>query len=58
MGKQAFAGGSGIALLGLLCHYIISFSFTFFFLGCMVKQVYYQKTGLLLGLFMDYLYGW
>ena len=31
IGKTAFSGGSGVALLGLLCHFIIAFSFTGFF---------------------------
>jgi uncharacterized membrane protein YagU involved in acid resistance len=56
MGKQAFAGSSGIALLGLLCHYIIAFSFSFFFFWLYVKTSLLLKnrvvTGIVYGLFI------
>lgn len=31
LGNDAASGGAGVALLGLFCHYLIAFSFTFFF---------------------------
>ena len=31
LGNDAAAGGVAVALLGLFCHYLIAFSFTFFF---------------------------
>jgi uncharacterized membrane protein YagU involved in acid resistance len=56
MGKDAFAGGTGIALLGLLCHYIIAFSFTFFFFWLYGKTSLLSKnrivTAVVYGLFM------
>jgi uncharacterized membrane protein YagU involved in acid resistance len=56
IGKDAFAGGTSIALLGLLCHYIIAFSFTFFFFWLYGKTSFLSKnrivTAVVYGLFM------
>ncbi|WP_462254326.1 hypothetical protein [Ferruginibacter sp.] len=56
IGKDAFAGGTGIALLGLLFHYIIAFSFTFFFFWLYSKTSLLSKsrivTAVVYGLFM------
>lgn len=37
IGQSAFTGGTGIVLLGLLFHYIITFLFTTFSHGCTLK---------------------
>jgi uncharacterized membrane protein YagU involved in acid resistance len=55
-GNDAFAGGTAIALLGLLCHYIIALSFTFFFFWLYSKTNLLSKnrivTAVVYGLFM------
>ena len=56
IGKTAFSGGTDVALLGLLCHFIIAFSFTIFFFWLYSKTNLLAKnrvvTGIIDGLFM------
>jgi uncharacterized membrane protein YagU involved in acid resistance len=56
IGNDAFAGATAIALLGLLCHYIIALSFTFFFFWLYSKTNLLSKnrivTAVVYGLFM------
>jgi hypothetical protein len=54
-GKVAFSGGAGMALLGLLFHYLIAFSFTIFFFWLYPLIGFFSRnrviTGVVYGIF-------
>jgi len=56
VGKDATAGGTGYAVLGLALHYVIAFAFTFFFFWLYSKTDVLAKnrivTGVVYGLFI------
>jgi len=56
LGKTAFSGGTGTAILGLALHYIIAFIFTSFFFGIYPKIKWLAKnrviTGIVYGIFI------
>jgi uncharacterized membrane protein YagU involved in acid resistance len=56
MGKTAFAGGAGMAFLGLLLHFVIAFAFTFLFFWLYSKSNLLSKnlvvTGIIYGVFI------
>src|SRR3954469_2142990 len=57
LGMDAFSGGTGMILLGLLLHYIVAFSFTIFFFYLYSKYATWMSsnrivTGILYGIFI------
>lgn len=50
VGKPAFTGGAGIALLGLLFHFIIAYSFTFLFFWLYSKWNIVQRNAVVTGI--------
>ena len=56
LGKEAFTGGRGMIILGLLLHFLIAFSFTifFFWIFSKISSLGRQRilTGILYGLFI------